>query len=127
MQGRYGADQLTFFLMGLYLALILLSMFLRIPVVYTILTVLSYAVAVFMLFRMFSRNIYRRQKENAVFLKFWNPVKRFFSLQKRRIKEGKTSRFYCCPKCRQIIRVPKGKGRIQITCPKCRETFIKKT
>lgn len=127
MQGRYGPDQFTYFLMGTYVVLTLLSMFLRFPVVYAVLNVLSYAAAIYMLFRMFSRNIYKRQAENQMFLHFWAPFGRFFSLQKRRVKEGKTSRFYCCPKCRQIIRVPKGKGKIQITCPKCRNSFIKKT
>ena len=36
-------------------------------------------------------------------------------------------RYYACPKCRQPVRVPRGKGKIAITCPKCKERFIKKT
>ena len=32
-----------------------------------------------------------------------------------------------CPKCKQQVRVPRGKGKIAITCPQCREKFIKKT
>ena len=35
--------------------------------------------------------------------------------------------YFSCPKCRQSVRVPKGKGKIAISCPKCREKFIKKT
>ena len=36
-------------------------------------------------------------------------------------------RYFACPKCRQTVRVPRGKGKISITCPKCREKFIRKT
>ena len=43
-----------------------------------------------------------------------------------RIKD-KEHRHYDCPKCRQPVRVPRGKGKIAITCPKCKEKFIRKT
>ena len=36
-------------------------------------------------------------------------------------------KYFACPKCKQSVRVPKGKGKIAITCPKCREKFVKKT
>ena len=67
------------------------------------------------LFRCFSRNTYKRYNENRKFL-----------LMIDRIKD-RDHRYYTCPKCRQTVRVPKGKGKISITCPKCREKFIKKT
>ena len=37
------------------------------------------------------------------------------------------NRYFSCPKCRQMVRVPKGKGKINIRCPKCGEKFMKKT
>ena len=43
-----------------------------------------------------------------------------------RIKD-RQHRYFNCPRCRQVVRVPKGKGKISITCPKCREKFIKQT
>ena len=30
-------------------------------------------------------------------------------------------------KCRQKLRVPRGRGRIQISCPRCGTQFIKKS
>ena len=41
--------------------------------------------------------------------------------------QSKTHRFFRCPKCRQTVRVPRGKGKIRITCPKCGEVFVKKS
>ena len=35
-----------------------------------------------------------------------------------RLKDRK-NRYYLCPRCRQTVRVPRGKGKIVITCPKC--------
>ena len=32
-----------------------------------------------------------------------------------------------CPTCRQKLRVPRGRGRIQISCPRCGTQFIKKS
>ena len=43
-----------------------------------------------------------------------------------RIKD-RQHKYFDCPKCRQPVRVPRGKGKIAITCPKCKEKFIRKT
>ena len=43
-----------------------------------------------------------------------------------RIKD-REHRYFDCPKCRQPVRVPRGKGKIMITCPKCKERFQRKT
>ena len=32
-----------------------------------------------------------------------------------------------CPKCGQMVRVPRGRGKINIRCPRCSERFIKNT
>ena len=80
-----------------------------------LLTLGSYATLIITLVRCFSRNTYKRYQENRRFL-----------LLVDRIKD-RNNRYYTCPKCRQTVRVPKGKGKIAITCPKCREKFIKKT
>ena len=42
-------------------------------------------------------------------------------------QDRKYFKFFKCPACRQKIRVPRGKGKIEITCPRCGDRFIKKT
>lgn len=120
MQGRYGSDALTLFLMCVGIGLNIVSMF--VP----FLSFLALAIFVFAVWRMLSRNIYARQKENAAYLRGWQRVKNFFSGFKPRA-DAKTHRHYKCPECRQEVRVPKGKGKILITCPRCGKKFEKKT
>ena len=124
MYGRYGSDELNIALLIAAVAVSLinsiLSMLLRTSLVYgRIVSPILYALMLgllgFSLFRTFSRNIYARQKENRWFRQRWQRLR------------DRNNRYYRCPKCRQTVRVPKGKGKISIRCPKCGEKFIRKT
>lgn len=122
MQGRYGNDQLNRFLMVLVLVCFVFSLF-GLKVLY----VLGIALLVYAYFRMFSKNIYKRSQENSVYLKYEYKVRQWFATLKRDMNQRKTHHIYRCPSCRQKIRIPKGKGKIEIRCPKCGQTFIKKS
>ena len=122
MQGRYGSDQLSRFLMFLVVVSLVLSLFgLR------IFYVLGIALLVYSYFRIFSKNIYKRRAENTAYLQFEYKVRQRFATWKRDMQQRKTHHIYRCPSCKQKIRVPRGKGRIEIRCPKCNQTFIKKS
>lgn len=128
MYGRYGTDQLSNFLFAAYLLLVVLQMVFRATPAALVFMAASYLVVFFYFFRTFSRNIYRRQRENQKFMQMWNPVTGYFRYLKLRFQERKgVKKLFRCPKCHQTIRVPKGKGKIAITCPKCQFEFIKKT
>lgn len=128
MYGRYGNDQLGNFLFVVYLILFVAQLAFRGTVVGPVFVMISYLVIILYFFRCFSRNIYKRQIENQRFLKAWNPVKNYLKFWRLRMRERSgTKKLYRCPKCHQIIRVPKGRGKIAIRCPKCRFEFIKKT
>ena len=112
MTGRYGgADQLNMTVLVICLILILAGSIFKLPW----LTLLAYIPTGWTLYRCFSKNPYKRYEENRCFLQFWDRLK------------DRQHRYYKCPKCRQQVRVPRGKGKIYITCPKCQEKFIKKT
>ena len=84
----------------------------------TILAVLgtvAYVPLIWSLFRMYSRNIEARRRENAAFQRVLTQLK------------DRDHRYYHCPKCRQTVRVPRGRGKINIRCPKCGEQFVKKS
>lgn len=120
MQGQYGNDQLNKFLMILCFVFLILSMFgLRGGYFLSMLClVLEY-------YRMLSRNIYKRQAENTKYLQYTYKIRTKFYKWKNEQTQKRTHHIYKCPSCKQKIRVPRGRGRIEIRCPKCSTTFIK--
>ncbi len=114
MAGRYGPDKLTTYLLWASVILMLVSMFLTGPKIKLIFMLVYYALWGWSIFRMLSRNTYKRYEENRKFLLFLDKIK------------DRQHRYFNCPKCRQSVRVPRGKGKIAITCPKCKEKFIRK-
>ena len=123
MVGRYGPDQLYF---ALFFTAIILAIIASITGL-GIISVISYLLLIIAFFRLLSKNIYKRRAENDRFLRFWWPVKMWFRNRFSRLKCSKTHCFFRCPGCRNVLRVPRGKGKIQITCPKCGQRFEKKT
>jgi hypothetical protein len=115
MVGRYGTDKLNMAILCAGLAACLVSAFFDNPWINLLLTAVSYGLMIWALCRSFSRNTYKRYQENRKFLQFFDRLK------------DREHRYYECPKCRQVVRVPRGKGKIAITCPKFREKFVKKT
>jgi len=115
MQGRYGTDKLNSAILVAGLIACLLCMFVHVPLVNLLLTLVSYVLMGWAVFRMLSRNTYKRYQENRKYLRFVEWIK------------DREHRYYDCPRCRQPVRVPRGKGKIAITCPKCAEKFIRKT
>ena len=127
MQGRYGVDQLSKFLLIVGLAIILISAFFGGHVAGMICYVLGWVVLIYCYFRTFSRNVSKRYAENQTFLTRTYRVRSFFQRQKSLWAQRKNYHIYTCPSCKQKIRIPRGKGRIEVRCPKCGTTFIKKS
>ena len=115
MSGRYGSDRLNMVILCAGLVASILSSLFRNLNARMIFLVLSYALMIWAIFRALSRNTYKRYQENRRFLLIFDRLK------------DRNNRYFNCPKCRQTVRVPRGKGKISITCPRCREKFIRKT
>lgn len=115
MEGRYGTDKLNTTILGVGVAVCVVSLFVKGAAANLILICLSYGLMFWAIFRSLSRNTYKRYKENRKYLMLLERIK------------DKEHRYFDCPRCHQPVRVPKGKGKIAITCPKCKEKFIKKT
>jgi len=115
MAGRYGTDRLNMVILSVGLVASLLSVLIQFAPVNLVLFLLSYGMMFWAIFRTLSRNTYKRYQENRKFLQLTGRMK------------DREHRYFDCPKCRQMVRVPRGKGKISITCPRCREKFVKKT
>ena len=94
--------------------------------IFGILNLLAEVVIIYALFRMFSRNTYKRREENNKFLRKVNPFLKWFRLQQT-MRKDKAHRYFKCPNCSQYLRVPRGKGKITVTCRSCRASFQEKS
>lgn len=115
MDGRYGNDKLNMVILTAGVIFCFLPLLFRAAPVVLIFTPLSYVCVGWAVFRCLSRNTYKRYQENRKFLLFLDKLK------------DREHKYFDCPRCRQPVRVPRGKGKISITCPKCGEKFIRKS
>jgi hypothetical protein len=115
MAGRYGTDRLNMVILCAGLGASVLSMLIPVQPLNLIFWALSYVLMILAIWRTLSRNTYKRYQENRKFLQIFDRLK------------DRQHRYFDCPKCRQTVRVPRGKGKIAITCPRCREKFVKKS
>ena len=122
MYGRYGADQLSWFLLIVYVALSILSGLPHLG----LLSWVAMLVLIWSFFRMFSRRYDRRRAENARFLAMAGPAIRWLKMR-RTILRDRDHRYVRCPNCGQYMRVPRGKGRITVNCRSCGVSFEEKS
>ena len=123
MIGRYGTDGLNQFLSIASLVLLLIAIISRV----NLFTYLGAALLIFCYYRTFSRNISKRTEENYRYYAVKDRIRSKFSSLRDQWNNRKLYHYYRCPQCRQKLRVPRGRGRIQISCPRCGTQFIKKS
>lgn len=126
MMGRNGADALNRMLSIVVLVLLVVGLFVRGRGA-TALSSIALVLLIYIYFRMFSRNIYQRQKENGAYLRLRYRVTSGVRGMVDRWHQRKDFRFFKCPACRTRLRVPRGKGKINIVCRKCGTSFQRKT
>ena len=125
MYGRNGVDALSWALVVLEVVLSLLSSFIHVRGVSQALYFMSTALMFVVLLRIFSRDLARRQAENAKFLTWWTPKANAIRGAKAR-RADKAHKYVRCS-CGAYCRVPRGVGKIELTCPKCGRKKVIKT
>ena len=129
--GRTGVDSLGRFFTWLALILMIATMITHSNIVY----LMAMGCLVYSIWRMFSKNYQKRYRENQWFLNktekirfMLNPrdIINWFSRIKNSIQQRRMYAIFKCPSCKQKLRVPRGRGKIQVTCRKCGNQFIKK-
>ena len=125
MYGRNGVDALSWALVMLEVVLSLLSAFIHVRGVSQALYFVSTALMFVVLLRIFSRNLARRQAENAKFLTWWTPKAN--AIRGARARRADKAHKYVRCSCGAYCRVPRGVGKIELTCPKCGRKKVIKT
>ena len=124
MQGRNGVDQLSSSILILFCLLGFIRLFFRYNKVgfYIILSLMTLLLLI-AFYRIFSKNIDKRHRENEIFLNYFFVLKKKIILLKDRVKDIKTKRYRTCPYCKNVLRIPYRKGKHTVLCPKCNHEF----
>lgn len=155
MVGRYGSDQLNIALLVVYLIMSIILSFTGSIIVLIISYILMVLIFFRMFSKNIGKRYAENQKfmklygpirnkiskgkhnnpygsygQNSYYNPYGSTYANATSKRKKFRKKPKTDKnhkIFQCGKCGQLIRVPKGKGKIAITCPNCRQEFIKRT
>ena len=127
MAGRNGNDQLNRFLLLADMVALLLASLLRRTVLGGLMSLLVLVLLVLCYFRMLSRDLYRRRSENERYLREKEKLRAKLRILRERWNQRKDYKFFTCPSCKAVMRVPRGRGKIRIVCHKCGNTFMGKS
>lgn len=119
MYGRNGMDSLNKFIFWVYIGLIALNLIVN----SFILNYLGLALMIVCLIRILSKNLWKRQKENQLYLNIQNKMTKRVKLLKNRWSDRKTKVYRKCPNCKKTLRLPKVKGDHGVDCPCCQHQF----
>ena len=122
MSGRYGADQLN---MALLVSALVLSVIGALTH-WTILSLIANVLVIVCLWRMLSKDRYKRASENSAYMQKTMQAQKMAIEWQNRFKNRKQYRYFVCPKCKMRLRVPRGVGNITVTCKSCGNKFDKK-
>ena len=128
--GRNGTDSIsktTLWVSILFLIVSIATAGVLNGILSTVFWLLALILIIYGYWRILSRNIYKRRAENDRFIAVTSGIRSFFRGIKVRVVQGRQYKFFKCPSCKTVLRVPRGKGRVQITCKKCGNRFSGKT
>ena len=118
MYGRYGVDELYKFLFILYIITFIINIFLN----SLILEIISLIIVLYTFYRVLSKNISKRCKENREYLKLKKKLIKPFKNIKRNISD-KDHIYKKCSKCKTTLKLPTPyeRGIKHTNCPKCKK------
>ncbi len=128
-QGRQGMDELSKSMFWWGLACLVMSLLLAAllnGVLSAPFSWIGLLLIILCFVRAFSRQLGQREMENRAYLAFWERRRRQFEMRKERFRQRKDFRFFKCPGCGTILRVPRGKGKIHINC-RCGYVLYRRT
>lgn len=100
--------------------------------------IIALAFIIYAIFRCFSKNISKRRAEQwrfqsamfsvgRFFVNHTAKIRKYFRFHSLKWKNRKTTVYFKCPKCKNVLSLPRHKGKLAVTCTVCGHEFIKKT
>lgn len=117
--GRYGPDDLSKIFFRIYILIFIINLFLN----HWILTIVELLFIFVIFYRLLSKNISKRRKENENYLQFKQKLAKKRQLQKRKWQDRNTHLYKKCPHCKTTLRLPLKKGIHTVKCPNCNTRF----
>lgn len=119
MRGRYGPDAFFHFLVIIASILAVVNIFVR---SFWLQVAGVNAIIAYAFFRMLSRNLEARSRENRFFLNVKTALFKNHNIRRQR-RADRTHVYKKCPQCRAVLRLPRRKGKHTTICPKCGNKF----
>lgn len=119
LPSRNGIDELSFF--NLIIVIILMICDIFINNLYLSLSIVL--MIIILIWRILSKNIKSRRKENNLYLSIINFPKKKIKLYIDIIKNYDNSLYKRCPKCKQLLKLPLKKGTHTVKCTSCSHKF----
>lgn len=122
MYGRYGGDDFGKMIFIVAIVFDVIGLLFR----WNIFIWIAEILLIYGLFRTFSKNITKRSQENQWYLRMTASIRKRWKVVSKNVTD-RSYHYYLCPTCKQIVRVPRGHGKVEIHCPKCGQYFTRKS
>ncbi len=119
MRFRYGIDELYKFLLYLYLAITIINLFLS----SRLFSIMELLLFIIIIYRVFSKNISKRKKENDRYIMLKNKILKPFKNLKRNFNDRDYYVYRRCHNCKTTLKlpIPEKRGMKYVKCPKCKK------
>ena len=122
MSGRHGADRLGVVTLWTAIILSLIGSFSKISL-FSLLSLVLYG---WTLYRMMSRNLVKRRLENEKFEHWYAPIATRARQSLNRLKMRRKFKYFRCPQCKSLLKLPRKVGEVTMTCGNCGHQFKQK-
>ena len=119
MYGRNGIDLCNKVIIGLYVVFMILGVVIQNLIADYIFVGIALLLAILFIFRSMSKNLGKRRKENEIFYKIRDKIRKTTKLNKSKWRDRKTHVYKKCPKCKAVLRLKREKGKHSCSCPHC--------
>lgn len=121
MRDRYGIDDLSIFMLSVYLLILIINILVK----WYVFDIISIILLAFIVYRVLSKNKTKRCNENIIYIKYRNmlikPIAKKYNYIKNKYRDRDIYIYRRCKKCKTVLRlpIPSRRGIKYVKCPNC--------